>query len=74
MSDYIRDPSTNKLIGQYYPLYMATLAYYNKNYPDKANEMIIADIKEWGLDIYPCIMRMITHLRFIDAHLIGHTY
>ncbi len=62
MPQLVRCPSTNVPIGEYYMLFRAV----KKHRPDD----IVKVLKECGLTEYPQIMRMVSHVRFIDAHLI----
>ena len=69
MSDFIRDPSTNRSIGEFMPIYEAIRAYYNK--PDVLKTLkipvetaIMKHMEEFGINQYPQKMNMVTHLRF----------
>ena len=64
--------STNTAYSQYIPLYMALRTYFANNPPAEGEPTLLDHIKEWGVDIYPCLMRIVSNVRFIDAHLIGN--
>ena len=70
MSDPIRCFTTNTPIGEYYTVYMALRDHLHKNPPKKGEKEIIDYLKEFGIVLYPQIMRTTTNARFIDAHLI----
>jgi hypothetical protein len=45
---------------------------YGHSNPPKQGEKTITDyLKEFGITEYPQVMRMTTHIKFSDAHLIG---
>ena len=72
MSGSNRDYSTNIVYGQYMKLFEALRTYYINNPPGEGEPTLLDHVKEWGVDIYPCLMRLASHLHFIDAHLIGN--
>jgi len=67
MSNPIRCPSTNDSIGEYYAAYMA-LNEYITDHP--TGKQMIDYLRDFGISNYPQIMRIITNIRFIDAHRI----
>ena len=71
MSNPIRCFSTNTPIGEYYTVYMAIRDHLNKNPPKKGDKTMIDYLNEFGISLYPQIMRTTTNVRFIDAHLIN---
>lgn len=62
MSQLIRCPSTNVPINEYHLLFREVKKHKPNN--------IVKVLNECGLTEYPQIMRMVSHVRFIDAHLI----
>ena len=68
MSNPIRCFSTNASIGEYYPAYVALRDHLNKNPPKKGDKLLTDYLDEFGINLYPQIMRFTTHVRFIDAH------
>lgn len=71
MSDPIRCPSTNTVLGEYYPIYMAIRDHLHKNPPKEGDKNMVDYLNEFGIILYPQIMRITTHVRFIDAYLIN---
>ena len=72
MSYPIRDFSAGgAAIGDYMVVITALRAEFEKNPPKPGEKQLIDYIKEFGLTLYPQIMRVTTSVRFIDAHLIG---
>lgn len=71
MSNLIRCYSTNTTIGEYYTVYMALRDHLNKHPPKKGDKTLIDYLNDFGITLYPQIMRTTTHVRFIDAYLIN---
>jgi DNA-directed RNA polymerase subunit N (RpoN/RPB10) len=71
MSNPIRCYSTNTAIGEYYSAYMAIRDHLNKNPPADGEKQIVDYLRDFGIILYPEIMRITTNSRFIDAHLIN---
>lgn len=69
MSNPIRCFSTNTTIGEYYTVYMALRKHLTENPPKKGEKQMIDYLNEFGITLYPQIMRTTSHVRFIDAHL-----
>lgn len=67
MSNPIRCYSTNSSIGEYYTVFMALRDHLNRNPPAEGEKQLIDYLKEFGIVLYPQIMRTITNARFIDA-------
>ena len=71
MSNPIRCFSTNSAIGEYYSVYMALRDHLHKNPPKEGEKQLIDYLNEFGITLYPQIMRTTTTVRFIDAYLIN---
>lgn len=72
MSYPIRDFSAGgAAIGDYMVVIAALRSEFKKNPPKPGEKQLIDYIKEFGLTLYPQIMRATTSVRFVDAHLIG---
>ena len=71
MSDPVRCYSTNVVIGEYYSVYMALRDHLNKNPPKKGEKQLIDYLNDFGITLYPQIMRTTTNVRFIDAYTIN---
>lgn len=71
MSNPIRCYSTNTAIGEYYAVYMELRDHLQKNPPKKGEKEVLDYLREFGITLYPQIMRTISNVRFIDAHLIS---
>lgn len=71
MSNPIRCYSTNTAIGEYYSVYMALRDYLEQNPPKKGEKQLINYLSDFGITLYPQIMRTTTNVRFIDAYHIN---
>ena len=71
MSNPIRCYSTNTAIGEYYSVYMALRDHLRKNPPKEGEKQLIDYLSDFGITLYPQIMRTTTNVRFIDAYLIN---
>ena len=71
MSNPVRCFSTNTSIGEYYTVYMAIRDHLNKNPPKEGEKTMIDYLNDFGITLYPQIMRTTTNTRFIDAYLIN---
>jgi len=71
MSNPIRCYSTNTAIGDYYSAYMALRDHLRKNPPKEGEKQLIDYLSDFGITLYPQIMRTTTNVRFIDAYLIN---
>lgn len=71
MSNPIRCFSTNTSIGEYYTVYMALRDHLNKNPPKKGEKTMIDYLNDFGITLYPQIMRTTANVRFVDAYLIS---
>jgi DNA-directed RNA polymerase subunit N (RpoN/RPB10) len=71
MSDPIRCFSTNSAIGEYYMIYVAIRDHLNRHPPGQGDKTLVDYLREFGITQYPQIMRMTSHVRFIDAHTIN---
>lgn len=68
MSNPVRCFSTNETIGEYYYAFMVLREYLNNNPPLEGEKTMVEYLKEFGIRLYPQIMRTIANVRFIDAH------
>lgn len=71
MSNPIRCFSTNTAVGEYYSAYMAIRDYLRKNPPKEGEKKLIDYLSDFGITLYPQIMRTTTNVRFVDAYLIN---
>ena len=71
MSNPIRCYSTNTAIGEYYSAYMVLRDHLHKNPPKEGEKQLIDYLNDFGIILYPQIMRTTTNVRFIDAYLIN---
>ena len=64
----VRCFSTNSAIGEYYTVYVALRDYLLKNPPKEGEKTLLDYLHDFGIILYPQIMRITTHTSFIDAY------
>jgi hypothetical protein len=66
---YPRDPSTNTAIAQYYVAIDAIKAYLHENPPKPGEKTLLDYYSDFGITLYPQLMRAVTRRNFDLAHI-----
>jgi hypothetical protein len=68
MSTPIRDPSTNAPVGELETIIPHIRAHLRDQPQKNEGRELVDVINEFGFPLYPQIMRLVTPVRFSDAH------